>query len=442
MSGLAEILHKEGYTITGSDAKSSHITEKLISKNIEVKVPHNSENIGDIDLVVYTAAIKSDNPELSTARERGIECIDRASLLGEIMCKYKYTIACSGTHGKTTTTSMISSIMIDANLDPTVHIGGILPMINDSTLVGSNEYFISEACEYVDSFLKFNPYMAVILNIEEDHLDYFKDLNQIKDSFIKFTKNVHPDGIVVANIDDKNVSDILGKINVNTITYGIENPDAYWSARNLVYDDLGCATFGVYRDNIKFTDIKLSVPGAHNVSNALAAICACCTADNNISVETIINSLKKFKGASRRFEVKGIVNGIKIVDDYAHHPTEIKATLSAARESKIKNLFCIFQPHTYTRTKLLLDDFAKSFDNVDFIVITDIYAAREPVDANIHSTMLVSRLVDDGKNAIYLQSFGDIVEFVSKNASPQDLVITMGAGNINQVAEMILEDNY
>ncbi len=439
MSGLAEILHREGYIITGSDLSPSPTSKKLSLLGMQIETPHDAKNIKDPDLVVYTAAIKEDNAELSAARQKNIPTVDRASLLGEIMRKYNFSIACSGTHGKTTTTSMISAILLEEGVDPTIHIGGILPAINHSTKVGSNNYFVTEACEYMDSFLKFSPSLAVISNIELDHLDYFLSLEQLKESFINFTNNIPKSGYVVVNGDDSNILDILGKIHCQVVTYGIENPNALWQARHIKTNELGFPTFSVYHDEALFIeDISLSIPGIHNVSNALSAICASVLSVPKISFDKIKMALHQFKGASRRFDVKGRIGGITIVDDYAHHPTEIKTTLKSARLGNYNRIYCIFQPHTYTRTKFLLDDFSTAFEDADEVIITDIYAAREKNTENINASILQEKLKKNGRDSIYIRNFEDIVSFILQYAEKGDLVITMGAGNIGDVSDTLV----
>jgi UDP-N-acetylmuramate--alanine ligase len=439
MSGLAEILHHERYIISGSDMMSSPTTQKLSLLGIQVDTPHHQNHIKNPDLVVYTAAIKEDNPELTMAKSKKIPTMDRASLLGELMHRYHFSIACSGTHGKTTTTSMVSSILIEAGVDPTIHIGGILPSINHSTKVGSNDYFVTEACEYMDSFLKFSPSLAILSNIELDHLDYFKSIHQVKQSFVNFTKNIPATGFVIVNLDDSHVVDILEKIQCNVISYGIQNHNATWQARDIQVDDWGLPTFSVYRDNhLLIEAVSLSIPGMHNISNALSAICSCVISVPNIHLNAIRSALKKFTGASRRFEIKGSYNGIQIIDDYAHHPTEIKTTLTSARLGKYNRIFCIFQPHTFTRTKSLLDDFASSFEDADKVIVADIYAAREKNIENIDSSLLQDKLLKNGKDAIYIKTFDEISKFILLHAQKGDLVITMGAGNIGDVAQMIL----
>lgn len=436
MSGLAEILKNLGYNISGSDMKSSNITEKLEKDGIKIYIGHRRENIQNCDLVVYTAAVKDNNPELVKARELGITTVERAILLGQIMKKYPFSFAISGTHGKTTTTSMISMIMLQANLDPTIHIGGELDAIGGNTRIGGNKYFITEACEYVESFLKLNPYLAVILNIEADHLDYFRDLDHIKQAFLKFINLVPKNGYVVACIDDPNVSSLINQIPCNIVTYGIKSENANWTAHNIKFDASGCASYDLVKDDSTITTIKLRVPGMHNVSNSLAAAAACHSI--GCEIDAIVTGLESFTGTHRRFEVKGVIDNIKVVDDYAHHPSEIKATLKAAKSANHTKIWCVFQPHTYTRTKLLLDDFSESFFDADEVIIADIYSAREIDTGEIHSSILTEKINSKSKNALYKSDFASIVEHLKENVSPGDLVLTMGAGDVYKIGEMFL----
>ncbi len=438
MSGLAEILMNLGYKISGSDIKSSPITMKLEKLGAKISYTHDKSNIVNPDLVVFTAAVNKENPELQKAISDNIPTIDRATLLGQIMKKYPYSIAISGTHGKTTTTSMVSMIMLESNLDPTIHVGGVLSAINGNTKIGDDKYFVTEACEYVESFLKFYPYLAIVLNIEEDHLDYFKDLDHIKSSFTKFISLIPKDGHLIANIDDPNTKSILDNLSCNLVTYGLHSSSAMWSARNIVFDDLGCATFNLVHNKKSISKIKLRVPGIHNVSNALAAISACRTLGCNI--KSIKEGLRKFTGTHRRFELKGIWNNIKVIDDYAHHPSEVKATLKAAKNCTHGRIWCVFQPHTYTRTKALLNEFSHSFNMADKIIISDIYAAREKDTGEINSKTLSDKLISNSVESLYISDFESIVEYLEENVSSSDLIITMGAGDIYKVGEMFLEN--
>ncbi|HOJ12658.1 MAG TPA: UDP-N-acetylmuramate--L-alanine ligase [Clostridiales bacterium] len=436
MSGLAEILINLGYIVSGSDLKKSGITHKLENLGADIFYGHSPDNIRNPDLVVYTAAIKENNPELVRARSLNIPVIDRAALLGLIMKKYPYSVAVSGTHGKTTTTSMISMIMLESGLDPTVHIGGELDYIGGTTKTGNTEYFVAEACEYCDSFLKFFPYIAVILNIELDHVDYFRDIEHIKKSFISFATLVPENGYIVACADDNNVLSILDKISAPKITYGINNEDCMWKAKDVSFRISGYGSFTLVKDEKEIDLIELKVPGIHNIYNSLAAIAVCYQLGCPIS--GIKQGLGKFTGTHRRFEQKGILNGIKIVDDYAHHPSEIRATLKAAKNGHYSKIWCIFQPHTYTRTKTLLDDFAISFANADAVIVADIYAAREQDNGEINSQILVEKINSAGGKALYMKDFDTIAGYLRDNASPGDLVITMGAGDIYRVGEKML----
>ncbi len=436
MSGLAEILLSQGYKVSGSDIKSSKATQKLETLGAGIFIGHASDNITNPDLVVYTVAVKEDNPEMIRSRQLNIPVIDRAELLGLIMKRHSFGIAISGTHGKTTTTSMITTIMLEAGTDPTAHIGGELDCIGGNTRIGASQYFITEACEYYGSFLKFYPFMAVILNVEVDHVDYFRDLEHIKDTFRQFISLVPSNGYIIACADDENTLSVISDKNCNKITYGLKNPEAMWSARNISYNELGCASFEVLREGAVLGTVALSVPGPHNVSNALAAIAACHTC--GCSMESIVTGLMKFGGSHKRFELKGLVDGIKVIDDYAHHPSEVQATLNAAGNTNHNKIWCVFQPHTYTRTKAFLDMFAQSFGKADNIIVTDIYAAREKDPGDIHSSMLAEKIREQGGNAIYLGDFHEIAQYLDKNAQSGDLILTMGAGDIVRCGEMFL----
>ncbi len=438
MSGLAMIMLSRGHIITGSDKNDSNIIEKLRMLGAKVYIGHNKKNVDLADLVVYTAAINKNNPEYKAAQELGIPMLERSEFLGHIMKAYKYSINVSGTHGKTTTTSMIGAIMLREKLNPTIHVGGELDIIGGNTLVGDSKYFITEACEYVDSFLKFYPYVAVVLNIDKDHLDYFSGIEAIKESFYKFISLVPSDGYIVCCLDDKNICDVLRRELKckNVITYSINNVEAKWRAANIVFDDNGCGAFTLLKDNEEYCDIRLGVNGVHNVLNAVAACCVCF--ELGVKKETVIDVLREFKGAHRRYEYKGERNNVKVVDDYAHHPSEIKATLKASKRSKFNKEWCIFQPHTYTRTKELLNEFSEAFFDADNVIITDIYAAREKDTGEINSSMLVKKLKENNVNAIYIKDFDDIVEYLNENVNDNDLILTMGAGDVYIVGEKYL----
>ncbi|MBS4959574.1 MAG: UDP-N-acetylmuramate--L-alanine ligase [Clostridiales bacterium] len=438
MSGLAEILLHNGKKVSGSDMKASATTEHLKSIGTTIYIGHKAENItDDIDLVIYTAAIKPSNPEIISAKEKGIETIDRAELLGEIMRCYPKAIAVSGTHGKTTTTSMISEILLAADTDPTIQIGGNLSSIGGNIRIGSSEYFIAEACEYFDSFLKFDPYVAVILNVEADHLDYFKDIQQIRQSFHKFASKVPADGTVVINLDIPEIDTILKGLQCHIWTVSGTNPKADWTAHNVCHDDLGRYSFDVYYHQENLAHIQLSVPGDHNVSNALAAYAAAYAF--HLPTAAIVQGLHAFHGAERRFQLKGNFNGVTVVDDYAHHPTEIKATLKAAKSSKHEDLWVVFQPHTYSRTKFLLNDFCTAFQDADHIIIGPIFAAREKDTGEISGQDVADGIKSTGKDAIYLSNFTEIESYCTEHCHPGDLLITMGAGDVYLIGENLVK---
>lgn len=437
MSGLAEILMKNNYKVSGSDMNSSHITNKLKEKGVEIYIGHNGDNIKTADLVVYTAAISPENPEYIKAKELNIPLMDRAEFLGQIMKGHKYNVAVSGTHGKTTTTSMLAHIILKEDVDPTILVGGELDAIGGNVLAGNSDYFITEACEYKSSFLKFFPYIGTILNIDADHLDYYKDINHIKDTFIKFINIIPKEGYLVANVEDENVKTILHNhdYNCSILTYGINS--GMLKAKDISYNELGCATFDVYKEDHKLFQINLNVPGKHNVLNALASIGTALILD--FSENSITCGLSSFKGTHRRFELKGTKNGVTVIDDYAHHPTEIKATLSAAKNYPHNKIYCVFQPHTYSRTLSLFEDFSDAFYDMDNLILADIYAAREKDTGVISSNMLGDRIREKNVNCINLHSFDEIVEHLKTNLKEGDILITMGAGDVVKIGEMYLK---
>ena len=436
MSGIAHILMNFGYNISGSDISDSEILHKLSEAGAKIYIGVNENNVIKSNLVVYTAAISNDNPELLKAQELNIPVIERADFLGELTKLYKETISISGTHGKTTTTSMVSLCFIEAMLDPTIQVGSTLKQLNGNFRIGNSKYFIIEACEYVESFLKFNSKSEIILNIEADHLDYYKDIEHIKSAFTKFINLLPTDGLLVINNDDINCVAVSKSADCKVVTYGINTP-ATWVAKNILFDKNSFGSFDAYYNDTFFEKIELSVPGIHNVSNALACIALC--NEYSIKKETIKSGMLKFTGADRRFEYKGSFNNISIFDDYAHHPTEILATLNSLKNKEFNKLWIIFQPHTYTRTKALLNDFAKVFLDCDNILITDIYAAREKNPGDISSKDLVEKIKDLGKDCIYMSNFNDIVEHITKNAECNDIIVTVGAGTVTEIGPMILK---
>lgn len=436
MSGLAEILLTEKFQISGSDRAPSDLTHILTAQGARVYYGQREENITpDIDLIVYTAAIKPDNPELIAARRMNLPMLTRAQLLGQMMQNYKTPIAISGTHGKTTTTSMVAQILLEADVNPTLSIGGVYKPIGGNIRVGSSEYFVTEACEYTNSFLSFLPKIGIILNIEEDHLDFFKDIHEIRDSFHRFALLLPKDGTLIINGDMNQVEEITAGLSCRVITYG-SSPSFDYSASQITYDDLGCPSFHLMRKGGKEEVFSLKVHGAHNVMNALAAIALADTLA--IPQDVIAKGLLAFGGTDRRFEYKGQLNGISIIDDYAHHPTEIRATLHAAKEYPHKKLWCVFQPHTYTRTKAFLDEFADALSLADEIILADIYAAREKDTLGISSQTLQGKIEELGHSCHYFPSFEEIEKFLLENCTKGDLLITMGAGDIVKVGENLL----
>lgn len=437
MSGLAEILLERGFTVSGSDAHESELTDKLEANGAKVFYGQRPENIIEgIDVVVYTAAVHPDNPEFMAAEQKGLPILTRAELLGQIMRNYGQSIAVSGTHGKTTTTSMLSEILMDAKEDPTISVGGMLDAIGGNIRVGSADLFVTEACEYTNSFLSFFPTMGIILNIEADHLDFFKDIDDIRHSFRRFAKLLPESGTLIINSDIRNYEEIYEGLSCKVITVGSDVKKSHYSAANITFDHTACPTYDLLVDGKKTDTITLGVPGVHNVYNSLAAIAA--ARELGIGNEQIKAGLAAFTGTHRRFEKKGELDGVTIIDDYAHHPQEIEATLSTAMNYPHREVWCVFQPHTYTRTKALMEDFAKALSKADHVVLADIYAARETDNLGISSKTLADKISALGTDTWYFPSFEEIEKFLLKKCVNGDLLITMGAGDIVKVGEKLL----
>ncbi len=437
MSGLAEILLEEGFQVSGSDIKPSPLTESLEKNNARVFYGQKTSNLsGNIDVVVYTSAIHEDNPEFIAMKERQLPCLTRAELLGQMMQNYKVPVAVSGTHGKTTATSMISEILLEGDYDPTLSIGGILKAIGGNIRVGKSEYFVTEACEYTNSFLSFFPKIGIILNIEEDHLDFFKDIQDIRNSFHRFAALLPEDGTLIISGDIENYREITDGLSCRVITYG-SSPDNDYYCSDIHYDKLAHPSFRLNRKNGKNEAFSLMVPGEHNVHNAMASIVLADLLGIDSSV--MQKAFLEFSGTDRRYEFKGEKNGVSIIDDYAHHPTEITATLKAASNYPHRSLWCVFQPHTYSRTKAFLPEFAKALSLADHVVLADIYPARETDDLGISSNDLREELLELGANCTYLPSFEEIEKFLLKNCINGDLLITMGAGDVVKIGESLLQ---
>ena len=440
MSAIAETLNNWNYLVTGSDITQSIITDNLNKHGIKTVIGHDLENSKKADLIIYSAAISDNDPEMIIAKENNIPLIDRGNFVGYLTRLYKEAICISGTHGKTTTTSMLSICFINGGLDPTIEVGAILDSIGGNYRIGNSEYFILESCEYKGNFLKFTPNTAIILNIDNDHLDYYKTFDNIKKAFTDFALKVEDDGLVVANADDINCYNLKNIVKSKFISYGIENKDADFVAKNIKFNDNGFANFDVYKNNNFYENIELSVAGKHNVLNALA--CIAVSDYYRISKEVIKNSLKSFTGAERRLEYKGTLNdkNVPIFDDYAHHPTEITATANSIKNKKYNKSWVIFQPHTFSRTKLLLDDFANALSNFDNVVLLDIYAAREKNTLEISSNDLANRMKELGKEALYIPDFEKAINYVKENVNDNDIIITLGAGTVTNIGPMMLEN--
>ena len=438
MSGLAEILLEEGFTVTGSDSHETGLTDHLTDRGARVYYGQRAANIEKepgIDVVVYTAAIHEDNPEFMAVKEKGIPMLSRAELLGEMMRNYKQAVAVSGTHGKTTTTSMITDILLAGNLDPTISVGGILQDIGGNIRVGSPDLFVTEACEYTNSFLSFHPTMEVILNIEEDHLDFFKDIQDIRHSFGEFVKRLPDGGLLVINSGIDRPEEIVGEKKCRVITFG-KGTDSDYTAENITYDEFARPSYDLVIRGEHVGRVTLGVTGEHNVYNSLAALAV--VLELGVNLDAAIAGLKVFGGTDRRFEKKGVVGGVTIIDDYAHHPQEIHATLEAARHYPHRKLWCVFQPHTYTRTKAFMDQFAQELARADEVIVADIYAARETDHLGISSANLVEKIRARGTKAHYVPSFDEIETFILQNCVQGDVLITMGAGDIVKVGEKLL----
>ncbi len=442
LSAIAEIFHLRGYVVSGSDMKQSDTTDRLKSNGITIYIGHDAANIEGADLLIYSAAVSDANPELVAAREAGITIVSRAEALGALMSDYPVSIAVSGTHGKTTTTSMVSLILEHADTDPTILVGGNLAEFGGNVKVGKSGLFVTEACEYMDSFLELRPQMEIILNIDSDHLDYFKDIDHIAASFDKFVKLVPENGYIIAYDANPFVNKVAKDAKCNVVRFGFSENSDYF-ASNISFDKNGNPFFDICsgtRNGEKIVSLHLSVPGEHNVANALAAFAACATL--GIEPEVIAETLNLYKGTQRRFDIIGTTRqNVLLIDDYAHHPTEIMATLAAAKNRDHKRLWCVFQPHTYTRTNALFKEFTEAFDDADVLIMAEIYAAREKNIYKVSSKELITAIKEKqpSREAYYFSSFEEIAQFVHNNAQPGDIVLTMGAGDVYKIADLLME---
>lgn len=441
MSGIAKLLLNKGYQISGSDRNTSKEIQHLQQLGVKVYIGQKRENIKNPDLIIYTDAILPDNEELIRAKELDVPCVTRGQFLGALMRNYLHSIAISGSHGKSTTTSMISKILINSPFNPSILIGGNLDDIDGNVLCGSEDYLVTEACEFKANILHYYPSMAIILNIDADHLDFYKNIDHIVDTFIGYMKNLDENSKAIINIDDKNCLPLLEHIKGKAITFGMNNEKATYNITNISFDKVGHPCFDIENKKFGRHHFCLNIIGRHNIYNAAAAIIA--TYETGIDVETIKNAIKEYRNLHRRMEVYGTIGDEKkavILTDYGHHPREIKSCLSSIAEHKKGRLVCIFQPHTYSRTKLLLNDFAKCFDDCDEVIVTEIYAAREKYDPTIHSIDLVEKLNKNKINAIYLKTFEEARDYIFETFKDNDTIITTGCGNPHVLAKMIVDD--
>ena len=431
MCPIAEILYHKDFQLTGSDTNESDTLARIRSYGIPVSMGHKAENVGDAELVVYTAAVKADNPELVAARAKGIPVVERSVMLGMVTRRYPNPVAVSGTHGKTTTTALITQILINAGIDPTAIIGGKLPFIGGNGRVGKSDTIVCEACEYVDTFLQLYPAISVILNVDGDHLDYFGTVDNIIKSFHQFAQQTSK--LLVVNGDDANsMKAVSGITNAEIITFGLKSTDDYY-AENIADTKEAKERFSVMKHGKKLADVTLSIPGKHNIYNALAAFAV---ADQmGVDAESIAASLHQFTGVHRRFEILGKFNGITVADDFAHHPTELTATLTAANQMGFRRVWAVFQPHTFSRTSMLLDDFAKALAIPDKVVLSEILAVREVNTYHIYA----KNLADKVPGSVWFKTFEEIADYVTANAREGDLILTLGGGDVYKCANMIVD---
>lgn len=438
MSGLAALMLSKGYSISGSDQKTSSITDHLKELGITVYEGHDPSQIKGADLIVYTDAIHMDNPEYRAAVQQKIDIVDRATFLGSVMRNFHVSVAVSGTHGKTTTTSMIATAIKDAPFSPTIMVGGNLGEISGNVRIGTGDFFLTEACEYRANVLKYFPSTAIILNIDEDHLDFFDNIDHILDTFRQYAGNLGKGDTLILNKDDERAYSMRNATEADIVTISIKS-DADYMAKNLDVDPItGHIRYELYIRGKNCGEVAMNTMGLHNVTNSLAAIAAC--VENGIAIEEAVAGVQKYHGVGRRLEFKGVVDDVRVIDDYAHHPTEIASTLHALKPTVTNRLICIFQPHTYTRTKLLLDSFSHSFKESDITIIANIYAAREKDYGDIHSKTLVDAVKANHDQALYIGEQDDILDYIMEKSRPGDVILTMGAGDIYRVGERFLEN--
>jgi UDP-N-acetylmuramate--alanine ligase len=437
MSGIAEVLANLGFRVSGSDLKHSDVTARLQTLGVTVTEGHASENVGDAHVVVRSTAVRDDNPEIIEARRRSIPVIPRAEMLAELMRMKPHTVAVAGSHGKTTTTSMVATVLGAAGLDPTFVVGGIVRSYRSNARLGKSELMVVEADESDRSFLMLTPTIAVVTNIDREHMDYYHDMEDVRRCFADFVNKVPFYGAAVLCLDDPHVQAVIPRVERRRITYGL-SAQADVSAHQISYDEAFGSSFTVWRGSEVLGAVTLHVPGKHNVYNSLAAIAV--GLELELPFDKIAQALEQFSGADRRFQFKGEAQGVTVVDDYGHHPTEIKATLSAARiGAPNRRIVVLFQPHRYSRTQDLMDDFASAFNNADVLYVTDIYAASENPIEGINAAVLTDRIKSYGhKQAEYIGALEDAPEILRQNVRGDDLVITLGAGSVHRIGDQLL----
>ncbi len=436
MSGLARMLFEKGYTLTGSDQLETYTTKALRKQGIPVTIGHSEQNVRDADLILYTIAIAEDNPERAEARRLRIPQIERAALLGQLMEGYQTAVGVCGTHGKTTTTSMIAQILLAADSDPTIHIGGSLDIIGGNVRTGNGGIFLTEACEFNLSFLQLKPTIAVITNIDEDHLDFFRDLDDIQNAFSSFLHLIPPAGYAIGNGDDARITAVFSTLSCKTLTFGFSETCDIRPGR-LTYDDLGRGRFSVIAEDQTLGSVSLQTAGEFNVYNALAA--AACAYVQGIDMQAACAALSQFHGAGRRFELTGTIDGVALYHDYGHNPVEMRNALSIAKLQPHNRLWAVMQPHTYSRVKNMLSQYFACTQAADFTLVTDIYAAREKDPGDIRAQQIVEGMIRCGLQAVHTPTFDDTEAYLRAHWKPGDLVLTMGCGNINQLNEQMHE---
>lgn len=432
MSGIAELLFFKNYQVTGSDRSDNVHTKHLRTLGIPVAIGQKASNISNQDLFVYTDAIPATNEELIAARATGKPCVSRGEFLGALMRNYRHSIAVSGSHGKSTTTSIITKILLNSPTDATILLGGSLDEIAGNVRAGNDDYFLAEACEYKGNIRFYFPQLAIILNIDEDHLDYYKNLEDIVNAFRNYMRNLSADSCAILNIDDENTARLVDAVPGRVVTFGVNNPKAMYNAVNVQFDALGRPSFDLILPSGRSEHFNLSIIGRYNVYNAVAAIVA--TLETGLTVDHIRAGVQAYTPLHRRMEIVGDFHGATVMTDYGHHPTEIRSTLEALAEHKAARLICVFQPHTYSRTRTLMNEFAEAFYFADEVVVTKILGAREIDDGSVRAEELVDKLLLRGVKATYCETFDDAEAYLATIANPHDLILTTGCGDIDELA--------